>query len=53
MPLSHISLCGRYFSFLVLDKMVCPYLVKYFEMPIWHPTSEKTVDALLAAKVDV
>ena len=28
-------------------------LVKYFEMPIWHPTSEKTLDELLAAKVDM
>ena len=53
MPLSHISLCGRFFLFLVLDKVVCPYLEKYFEMPIWHPKSEKTLDELLAAKVDV
>jgi hypothetical protein len=35
-----ISLCGRYCLFLVLDKVVCPFLVKYFEMPIWHPSSE-------------
>ena len=34
---------------MVLDKVVCPYLVKYLEMPIWHPTSEKTLDELLAA----
>ena len=39
--------------FLVLDKVVCPFLVKYFEMPIWHPTSEKALDDLLDAKVDV
>ena len=39
--------------FLVLDKVVCPFLVKYFEMPIWHPTSEKTLDELLDAKVDL
>ena len=51
--LSHISLCCRYFLFLILNKVVCPYLVKYFEMPIWHPTSEKTLDELLAAKVDM
>jgi hypothetical protein len=48
-----ISLCGRYFLFLVLDKVVCPFLVKYFEMSIWHPTSEKALDELLDAKIDV
>ncbi len=31
-----ISVGGRYFLFLILDKAVCPFLVKYFEMPIWH-----------------
>ena len=39
--------------FLVLDKAVCPFLVKYFEMPIWHPTCQKTLDELLDAKVDL
>jgi hypothetical protein len=39
--------------FLVLDKVVCPFLAKYFDMPIWHPTSEKTLDGLLDAKVDL
>jgi hypothetical protein len=42
-----------YFLFLVLDKVVYPFLVKYFEMPIWHPTSERTLDKLLHAKVDM
>ena len=42
-----------YFLFLVLDKVVCPFLVKYFEMLIWHPTSERTLDELLHAKVDL
>ncbi len=23
--------CARYFLFLILDKVVCPFLVKYFE----------------------
>jgi hypothetical protein len=53
MPLLLISLCGRYFLFLVLDKVVCPFLVKYFEMLIWHPTSEKVLDELLDAKSDM
>jgi hypothetical protein len=48
-----ISVGGRYFLFLVLDKAVCPFLVKYFDMPIWHPTCEKTLDNLLDAKVDL
>ena len=39
--------------FYVLDKVICPFLVKYFKMPIWHPTSEKALDELLDAKVDV
>ena len=42
-----------YFLFLVLDKVVRPFLVKYYEMPIWHPTSERTLDELLDAKVDL
>ena len=55
MPSFLISLRGRYFLFLVLDKVVCPFMVRYFEMPIWHPTtgSEKDLDELLDAKVDV
>ena len=36
-----------------LDKVVCPFLVKYFEMPIWHPTCERTLDQLLDAKVEL
>jgi hypothetical protein len=48
-----ISVGGRYFLFLILDKAVCPFLVKYFEMPIWHPTCEKSLDELLDAKVDL
>ena len=46
-----------FWGFQMLDKVVCPFLpvVKYFEimMPIWHPTSEKALDELLDAKVDV
>jgi hypothetical protein len=42
-----------YFLFLVLDKVVCPFLVKYFDMPIWHPISEKTLEELLHAKADL
>ncbi len=30
MPSFLISLCGRYFLFLVLDKVICPFLVRYF-----------------------
>ena len=52
MPWFYITLCGKFFLFLVLDKVVCPYLVKCFELLIWHSTSEKTLDELLAAKVD-
>jgi len=33
--------------------VACLFLVKYFEMPIWHPTSEKALDELLDAEVDV
>ncbi len=30
-----------------------PYLVKYFDMLIFHPTSEKTLDELLNAENDL
>jgi hypothetical protein len=53
MPSFLISLCGRHFLFLVLDMVICPFMVRYFEMPIWHPTSEKDLDEFLDAKVDV
>jgi hypothetical protein len=36
-----------------LDKVVYLFLVKYLEMPIWHPTCERTLDELLNAKVDL
>ena len=39
--------------FLVLDKVVCPFLDKHSEMPIWHPKCEKTLDELLDAEIDV
>jgi hypothetical protein len=45
--------CKRYLFYSVLDKAVCPFLVKTFDMSIWHPTCEKTLDALLDAEVDV
>jgi hypothetical protein len=48
---------GRFFLFLVLDKVICPYLVKQFDMPIWHPTNEimlyAMMNAELAAEVDM
>ena len=38
-----------------LDKVVCPFLVKYFAMTVWHPTNEVTLDDLemMAAHVDM
>ncbi len=47
------SVGGRYFLFLILDKAVCPFLAKYFEMPIWQPTCEESLDELLNSKVDL
>ena len=43
----------RFSLFHVLDKVVCPFLVKYFDMPIWHPTDEKSLDLLMAAELDM
>jgi len=43
----------KFFTFLVLDKAILPYFVKYFDMPIFHPTCEKTLDELLNAEVDL
>ena len=45
-----------FFLFHTLEKAVCPltpFLVKYFDMPIWHHTDEETLDALLEAQVDM
>ncbi len=44
---------GRFFLFLVLDKVIFPYLLKQFDMPIWHPTDEIMLDALMNAEVDM
>ena len=44
---------ARYFLFHTLDKALCPLLVKYFDMPIWHPTNEKSLDVLMDAQVDM
>jgi hypothetical protein len=44
---------GRFFLFPVLDKVVCPFLVKYFDMQIWHQTDEKSLDLLMAAELDM
>ena len=49
----YFEFCYRFFLFLTLDKAVCPFLSKYFDMPIWHPTDEATLDALLDAQVDM
>jgi hypothetical protein len=40
-------------AMLVLDRVVRPFMGKYFEMQIWHPTSEKILDELLNAQVDL
>jgi hypothetical protein len=37
----------------MLDKTICPFLVRHFDMPIWHPTDEISLDALLNAEVEV
>ena len=42
-----------FFMFHALDKVVCPFLKKYFDMPIWHPTDERSLDELLDAQVDM
>ena len=38
-----------------LDKVVCPFLVKYFDMPVWYLANEVTLDDLemMAAQVDM
>jgi hypothetical protein len=32
---------------------MCPFLLKYFDMPIWHPADKKSLDELLAAEFDM
>jgi hypothetical protein len=43
----------KVFLFHVLNKIVCPFLVKYLNIPIWHPTDEKSLDLLKAAELDM
>jgi hypothetical protein len=43
---------GSIFLFLALDKVGCPFLIKYFDMPIWHPTDKNALDELLDADID-
>ena len=51
--LFHVALRKQYLLFLVLDKVVGPFLEKYLEMTIWHPKCERTLDELLEAQIDV
>jgi hypothetical protein len=37
-----IILSGRYFPYLMRDKVICRCLVKYFKMLMWHPKQEGT-----------
>ncbi len=43
----------RFFVLLVLDKAICPFLVKHFDLPLFHPTCDKSLDALLNAQIDL
>ena len=44
---------ARYFLFYTLDKALCPHLVKYFDIQIWHPTDETSLDVLMDTQVDM
>jgi hypothetical protein len=37
----------------MLDKVVMQWAVKYFDQPIWHPTDEKGLDALMNAQFNI
>ena len=50
---SLLTYINRFFLFLVLDKAVCPFLVKHFEMGLWHPTDEVSLDALMNDEIDM
>jgi hypothetical protein len=43
------------FSFLILDNVICPYLVKHFDITVMicHPTEDGSLDALMNAEVDM
>ncbi len=43
----------RFFVYLVLDKVVLPWAVKFFDQPIWHPTDEARLDKLMNAQIDM
>ncbi len=50
---SLLTYINRFFLFLVLDKAVCPFLKKHFDMGLWHPTDEVSLDALMNAEIDM
>ncbi len=46
---------SRFFLFLVVDEIIylSPFLVKHFNMLIWHPTDEVMLDGLFNTKVEM
>ena len=48
-----LMMIHRFFLFLVLDKAVCPFLKKRFDMGLWHPTDEASLDVLMNAETDL
>ncbi len=50
------ALVWHVFLLLILDKVVCHFLVKYFnkvDTAVWHTTDKRSLDVLLDAQVDM
>jgi hypothetical protein len=43
----------RFIAIFALDKAICPFIVKRFDLPFFHPTCEWTLDSLLDAQIDL
>jgi hypothetical protein len=46
-----INLFDRFFLFLTLDKAVGPFLDKHFDMKLWHPMDEASLNKLIDAEI--
>ncbi len=41
------------FVFLLMDKVVSPWAVKFFDVPILHPTDDAGLDKLMNARINM
>jgi hypothetical protein len=50
---SLLTYINRISLFLDLGKSVRPFLKRHFDLGLWHPTDEVSLDALMNAEIDM